>query len=116
MAEGNMFRISTVDTQHERKLVIEGTLVEPWVAELRKTCSNASDALEGRKLVIDLRNATLIDSEGEAAIVELMKEGAKFCCGDVLTKHLLTQAAHKCHTRLENILNRAGSKDLKRQL
>jgi ABC-type transporter Mla MlaB component len=111
-----MFKISTIDTPRERRVVVEGTLVQPWVAELRKTWSNADSSLEGRQLVIDLRNATQIDSEGEAAIVELMKDGAKFCCSDVLTKHVLKQAADKCHTRLHNILNRRRSKDLKRQL
>ena len=105
-----MFKISTIDTRHERRLVVEGTLVSPWVAELRSTWSGASSSLEGRKLVVDLRNATLIDAEGEAAICELMKEGAKFCCSGVLTKHVLKQAADRCHTRLRNVLNRKGSR------
>ncbi len=106
-----MFRISTIDTQCERKLVVEGTLVQPWIAELRRTWSNAGNALESRTLVIDLTNATVISREGEDAIFELMKDGAKFSCAGVLTKHMLKRAAHRCHTRLENILNRRRSKD-----
>ena len=105
-AESTMFRISTIDTQRERWLVVEGTLVQPWVPELRKTWSDAGHALDGRQLVIDLSNATMIDAEGEAAIFDLMKEGAKFCCSDVFTKHVLKQLAHKCHTTLSNVLNR----------
>jgi hypothetical protein len=101
-----MFRISTIDTQRERRLVVEGTLVSPWVAELRTTWSSAGNSLEGRTLVIDLRNATTIDREGEDAILELMQEGAKFYCSGVLTKHVLKQAAHRCHTSLGNVLNR----------
>lgn len=105
----SMFRISTIDTQGERRLVVEGTLVQPWVTELRRTWSDAGNSLDGRKLVIDLTNATMIDLEGKAVILDLMKEGAKFCCGDVLTKHVLKQLAHKCHTRLRNVLNRPDS-------
>lgn len=105
-----MFRISTIDTQRERKLVVEGTLVQPWVDELRKTWSNAGKALEGRSLVIDLTNATVISREGENAIFELMKEGAKFSCGGVLTRYLLKELAHRCHTKLSDVLNRNCSK------
>src|SRR6266481_6207723 len=105
----DMFRISTIDTQRERRLVVEGTLVQPWVAELRRTWGDAGASLDGRKLVIDLSNATMIDAEGKAAISDLIKEGAKFCCSDVLTKHVLKQLAYTCHTRLRNVLNRPGS-------
>jgi hypothetical protein len=101
-----MFKISTVDTNQERRLVVEGTLVHPWVAELRKAWGVAGHSLEGRSLVIDLKNATTIDREGEAAIFELMREGAKFSCSGVLNKHVLKQLAHKCHTGLSEVLHR----------
>lgn len=109
--DANMFKISTVDTQRERRLVVEGTLVQPWVAELRRAWSDAESSLDGRRLVIDLTNATMISREGENAIFELMKEGAKFRCGDVLTKHLLKELAHRCHAKLQDVLNRRRSTD-----
>lgn len=101
-----MLRISTVDTKRERRLIVEGTLVNPWVVELRRTWGAAGSSLEGRRLVIDLTNATMIDREGEDVIFELMREGAKFSCSGVLTKHVLKQLAHKCHTGLSNVLHR----------
>jgi hypothetical protein len=110
MGENNMFRISTIDTQRERRLVVEGTLVSPWIEELQKTWSNAGDALDGRSLVIDLTNATVISREGESAIFELMKDGAKFSCGGVLTKHVLKELARRCHTTLSEVMNRNCSK------
>jgi hypothetical protein len=106
----NMFRISTIDTQRERRLVVEGTLVLPWVEELRKTWSDAANALEGRSLIIDLSNATVISREGENAIFDLMKDGAKFSCSGVLTKHVLKELARKCHTTLNDVINRNCSK------
>jgi hypothetical protein len=108
--KNNMFKISTIDTRRERRLVVEGTLVQPWVAELRRTWNGASQDLEGRTLVIDLRDATVMNRDGEDAICELMKEGAKFCCGDVLTRHVLKLAAHKCQTKLHKVLNRRRAK------
>jgi hypothetical protein len=115
MAEGKMFRISTIDmhngaTHDERRLVVEGTLVHPWVDELRKAWSNAGNSLEGRKLVIDLTNVTVISREGESAIFDLMNEGATFACGGIHTRHLLRELAHRCHAKVKHVLNQKRSK------
>ncbi len=91
-----MFRISIVDTPTQRRLVVEGKLSGPWVGELRTTCRNASRDLEGRRLVIDLSSLTVISREGEDAIVDLMKEGARFSCAGVLTRHVLKRLARRC--------------------
>lgn len=95
-----MFKISTVDTPSQRTLVVEGTLVGSWIAELSTTWRNACRELDGRKLVVDLRNLTTISRSGEDAIFDLMKEGAKFSCGNVLIKHVLKQLAMKKHREL----------------
>jgi len=90
-----MFRISIIDTPSQRKLVVEGTLVGAWVAELCTTWRNVSQDLDGRKLVIDLSNVTVVSHEAENAIFDLMKKGASFSCGGVLTRHMLKQLARK---------------------
>ena len=90
-----MFRISITDTPSWRTLIVEGTLVGPWVAELGRTWRSASQELDRRKLVIDLKNLTAISREGEDAIFDLMKEGAKFSCGGVLIRHVLKELARK---------------------
>jgi len=90
-----MFKITTVDTQSQRRLVVEGTLIGPWVAELRATWKNALQELGDRKMVIDLGNLTVISIEGEDAIFELMKDGARFSRGGVLTRHVVRQLTQK---------------------
>jgi anti-anti-sigma regulatory factor len=75
-----MFKISIVDTPAQRRLVVEGKLSDPWVTELRTTCRSAMRDLEERKLVIDLSSLTVISREGQDAIVDLMKKGAKCSC------------------------------------
>jgi hypothetical protein len=93
--KGNMFKISIADTRSQRKLVVEGTLMGAWIAELGTTWRKASQDLGGRKLVIDLADVTVISPEGEDAIFDLMKNGAKFCCAGVLTRHVLKQLVRR---------------------
>jgi hypothetical protein len=92
----HMFKISIVDTPSQRKLVVEGRLSEPWVDELRTTWRNARRDLDARKLVIDLSSLTVISREGEDAIFDLMKQGAKFSCAGILTRHVLKGLARRC--------------------
>jgi len=91
-----MFKVSTVETPGWRKLVLEGTLVAPWTQEVESAWRSAREHLEGRRLVVDLRNVTLISGDGENTLFTLMCDGAKFTRGGVLTKHLLRTLARRC--------------------
>jgi hypothetical protein len=90
-----MFRISIADTPSRRTLLVEGTLIGPWIAELGTTWGNASQDVGRRKLVIDLTNVTVISHEGEDAIFDLMKKGANFSCSGVLMRHVLKELVRK---------------------
>jgi hypothetical protein len=92
-----MLKISTVDTRSERRLVVEGKLVQPWIDELRKAWGSASEGLNGRKVVIDLSNAVVISREAEDVLLGLMREGVRFSCVGVLTKYVLKRLARRCH-------------------
>jgi hypothetical protein len=91
-----MFKISIVETHGQRRLVLEGKLVSPWIAEVEIAWRNAVEDLQGRKLIIDLTNVTLISPDGENILFRLMRAGARFTSGDVFTKHVLKQLARKC--------------------
>jgi hypothetical protein len=84
-----MLKISIVDSRTERRMVLEGKLIAPWIAELRTAWKAARGEIEGRALVVDLANVAVISQEGENALLELMNEGAKFRCSGVLTKHVI---------------------------
>jgi hypothetical protein len=90
-----MFKISIVDTSTQRTMVVEGTLVGAWVAELCTSWRDACQSRGKRKLVVDLRNLTAVSQAGEDAIFDLINEGAKFSCGNVLTKYVVKQLARK---------------------
>src|SRR6202030_2356546 len=106
----NMFKISIVDTPSQRKLVVEGRLSEPWVGELPATWKNARRDLDGRRLVIDLSSLTVISREGEDAIFDLMKQGAKFCCAGILTRHVLKGLARRCQCTPSQVLEKKERK------
>ena len=99
-----MVRISIIDTESKRTLLVEGKLAEPWTSELEKAWNNASHDLQGRNLAIDLRNVTVISPEGENTLLELIRSGAKFSCSGVLNKHILKQLARKSGNRLRDMM------------
>ena len=90
-----MLKISVIDRRTERRLVLEGKLIAPWVAELRTAWQAANGPVGGPALVVDLRNVTVISQEGENALLELMSDGAKFRCCGVLIKHLIQELARR---------------------
>ena len=93
-----MFKLSMVETNAQRKLILEGKLVLPWTEEVENAWRCAQEHLEGRELVVDLTNLTLIGPDGETTLLRLMRDGASFICGGVLTKHLLKQLARRCRS------------------
>src|SRR5580704_17979002 len=101
-----MFKISIVDTRNQRRLVVEGRLSEPWVAELPTDWRNASRDLDGRKVVIDLSSLTVLSREGEDAIFDLMKQGAQFSCAGILTRHVLKGLARRCQCTASQVLEK----------
>jgi len=91
-----MFKISIVEEGSQRRLMLEGRLIGPWTAEVQSAWKTAGEDLQGRNLVVDLTNVTHIGAEGECTLFKLMRDGAKFSCNGVLTKHVLKQLARKC--------------------
>ena len=106
-----MLRISTIDTRTHRKLVLEGKLVEPWLGELREAFRSASETLEGRKLVVDLTDVTVISCDAENTLSDLMSQGAKFSCDGILIKHMLRKLARRCHGSNGHLRQPASSND-----
>ena len=91
-----MYRLSLVDTEIQRKLVLEGKLVAPWTQEVESAWRQAKGEVEKSKLIVDLTNLTLIGEDGENTLLNLMRDGARFTGCGVLTKHLLKQLARRC--------------------
>jgi hypothetical protein len=91
-----MFKISVVETRGQRRLVLEGKLVAPWTHEVESAWRQAKGQVEKCRLIVDFGNVTLIGHDGEATLLNLMRDGARFTTCGVLTKHLLKQLARRC--------------------
>ena len=94
-----MFKLSIVETQGQRRLILEGRLVAPWTAEVESAWRRVGEELHGRKLIVDVRNVTVISQEGENTLYKLMREGARFSGNGVLTRHVLKQLARRCRCK-----------------
>jgi Ferredoxin thioredoxin reductase catalytic beta chain len=90
-----MLKISIVDTFAQRRIVLEGKLIPPWVTELKKTWKALAADLARREFVVDVGDVTFISREGENALLELMRHGAKFQCRGVFTRHIVEQLARR---------------------
>ena len=96
-----MLKISIIEIHNQRRLVLEGKLIEPWLAELISVCEKAREDLDGRKLVVELKNLTAINQQGENALIALMNEGVKFRGCGVFTKQVLRQLARRAQKPLQ---------------
>jgi hypothetical protein len=83
-----MLKISVVEGPRRRRLVVEGKLIEPWVAELISEYIKAKEHLDGRELIVDIANLSAISPAGETALLELVDDNARFRCGVFMTEVL----------------------------
>ena len=90
-----MLKISIVETHKERRLVLNGSLISPWTAELNHAYDKANADLNGRELVMDLDDITTISQEGENILISLMNKGIKIRCRGVFTKLMVRQLTHR---------------------
>ena len=95
-----MLKISIIEARHERRLVVEGKLIAPWTAEFKHVCDHASENLEDRQLVIDMKNVTAISDEGGNVLFPLMNKGVKFRYCGVFTKQVFRQLARRVRREL----------------
>ena len=85
-----MLRITTIEKATEQKLVLEGRLTEPWVAQLDLHWEETRQVSTGRKFVVDLRGVKRIDTHGESALARMKREGAQFLVSGIRTRYLLS--------------------------
>lgn len=90
-----MLRIRVDEHRTERKIVLEGELIEPWVSELRSIWEAKGCTLPTQKYIVDLNEVTRIDEGGEALLVRMKQEGANLFATSVFMKHLIKSLKNK---------------------
>ena len=94
-----MLKISMTESRKQRRLVLEGKLIAPWTTELRIACEQADKDPEGRELVVELKNITVISQEGERLLGALREQGVMLRGHGVLAKEVLRQLASEARTQ-----------------
>jgi anti-anti-sigma regulatory factor len=84
-----MLRITKIDTPSEQKLILEGRLTDPWIADLSSHWEETRHAHPERKFVVDLRGVMRIDSAGEGALALMKTAGGEFLASGIRMKHLV---------------------------
>jgi hypothetical protein len=86
-----VLRITVTETPTERKIIVEGLLVGPWVKELRTAWKRSNRSHNGRTCIVDLREVTLIDKSGQRVLRAMWKDGAQLVASGVYTKGVLAE-------------------------
>ena len=90
-----MLKITTIKKDQRCRLVLEGDLVAPWVAELQKEWNEVRVSAAGLKLIVDLRSVITISQDGQDVLLDMMSNGVRLVCRGVLNRHVIQQLARK---------------------
>jgi hypothetical protein len=90
-----MLKITITETPIERRWVVQGRLVGPWVSELRTTWERAYGSQGKRTCIIDLNDVTFMDKGGERLLRAMSRQGAKLMADGIYIKHVLEQLKTK---------------------
>src|SRR5690348_2005266 len=97
-----MLKITEIDGNHRRTLVLEGQLVAPWISVLEQSWNELRLSQSAEPIVIDLKDVTAISPEGQQVLSRMIAEGAELVCyRGVLIKQVLQQLKQRCKARAE---------------
>ena len=86
-----MLKITITETATDRRWIVQGRLVGPWVGELRRTWKRAHGSQDKRACIVDLHDVTFIDKSGERLLRAMSKKGAQLFARGLYIKHVLEQ-------------------------
>src|SRR5580692_1603337 len=97
------------ETPAERRWVVQGRLVGPWVSELRTTWKRTHRSRDKQICIIDLNNVTFIDQGGERLLRAMSKKGAQLIAEGVYIKHVIEQVKNSWTPSAERIARNSSS-------
>jgi anti-anti-sigma regulatory factor len=86
-----VLKITMTETATDRRWIVQGLLVGPWVNELRTTWKRAHRSQDKRACIIDLNDVTFIDKSGERLLRAMSRKGAQLIARGLYVKHVLEQ-------------------------
>ena len=89
-------KISIADIAEQRWVVVEGSLVSPWIEDVKTACEWAKRTLGDRGFFVEVTNLTAISQEGENLLLKLRREGVQVRCGcGALTHYVLCELVRR---------------------
>jgi hypothetical protein len=86
-------RISIHEAHNVLTLKVEGRAAEPLIGELCRTWRELAPSLGSKKLSVDLRGVTFMDTTGRNLLAEIHAEtGAEFLADTPMTKYFAEEA------------------------
>ena len=73
-----MLKVTRIDTETEQRLILEGRLTAPCIADLHSHWEETRHSHPERRFVVDLRGVMRMDSSGESAVALMKAAGAEF--------------------------------------
>jgi ABC-type transporter Mla MlaB component len=83
----DVLRITIDETTTLVTLKLEGRIAGPWVAEFDRTWRSLAPSLKSKKLSLDLRDVTRVDTEGRQLLAEIWDKTQ----ADIQTSSLLME-------------------------
>ena len=90
-----MLKISTEKSGEDVKLVLEGSLSGPWVAEVEGVWRRTSTDRKFRRAKVDLSGVTFVSEEGKQLLEQICASGVEIVSSDLLTRALADDLSHK---------------------
>ena len=86
-----MLKITITETLTEKRWILQGRLVGPWVGELRKSWKKTQRDQSGRTSILDLKDVTFLEKDAEKLLHAMSKKGTQFVAEGIYIKHVLEQ-------------------------
>jgi anti-anti-sigma regulatory factor len=90
-----MLKISIIENERKRQVILEGRLIAPWTDELKSVLYRTACDLDHRELVIDLRGVIAISSDGQGVLLALMNQGVRFRTSGVFMRQVLKELSRR---------------------
>jgi anti-anti-sigma regulatory factor len=103
-----MFKVTTITNQTQRILVLEGSLVGPWLSNLKERWDEERRAHAGAMFVIDLTKVTIVGQHGENILFQMFTDGARLLGNSPLARMVIRQVELRRNLQLEERKDKAG--------
>ncbi|HXM10999.1 MAG TPA: Spy/CpxP family protein refolding chaperone [Terriglobales bacterium] len=103
-----MFKVTTITNQRQRVLALEGSLVDPWLSNLKGRWDEELRAQEGAMFVIDLTKVTIVSQHGENILFQMFTDGARLVGNSPFARMVIGHVERRRNLQREERKDKAG--------